>query len=420
MTTTQTPVRTGSLTMLQGSALTVGAVLGTGVISLPGLAARIAGPASLVSWLLLVVASVPLAATFGALGARFPDAGGVASYARRAFGPTAGAVVGWCFFLAVPVGAPAASMMAGHYVAAAFGGGRTTILLVSAALIAGVAGMNAFGVRLSGRVQLALAAVLAGTIVVTVAIALPHAKPSAVGPIAPHGWSAVFTAAGALVWAFAGWEAVAPLAAEYRSPHKDVPVATAVAIVVVGALYLALAVTTVLVLGPRAGDTVAPLSDLMALAVGDGARPATAFVALLLTIGAMNAYFAGAAKLGSALGRDGALPLWLAEGSRAGEVPRRSLLVVTVLAGATLSIATLAGLDFDVFMVLATGAFGLVYVLGTAAAVKLFPPGWTRTGAIIGLVTALALAASIGWAMLWAVVVSAAAVTYQLLSARRT
>src|SRR5450759_749280 len=111
-TTTQAPVRAGSLTMLQGSALTIGAVLGTGVISLPGLAARIAGPASFLSWVLLVIASVPLAATFGALGARFPDAGGVASYARRAFGPKAGAVVGWCFFLAVPVGAPAASMMA--------------------------------------------------------------------------------------------------------------------------------------------------------------------------------------------------------------------------------------------------------------------------------------------------------------------
>ncbi len=405
--------------MLQGSALTIGAVLGTGVISLPGLAARIAGPASLLSWLFLVVASVPLAATFGALGARFPDAGGVASYARRAFGPQAGAVVGWCFFLAVPVGAPAASMMAGHYVAAAFGGGRGTILAVSAGLIVGVAGMNAFGVRLSGRVQLALAAVLAATICVTVAIAAPHAEPSAIGPIAPHGWPAVMTAAGALVWAFAGWEAVAPLAAEYRSPHRDVPLATGIAIVVVGALYLALAATTILVLGPRAGETVAPLSDLMALAVGDGARPATAFVALLLTIGAMNAYFAGASKLGSALGRDGALPLWLAEGSRAGEIPRRSLLVVTVLAAATWGISALAGLDFDVWMVLATGSFAMVYVLGTASAVKLFGAGWTRTGAIIGLVTAIALTVSIGWAMLWSVVVSAAALTYLTLRGPR-
>ena len=52
-------------------------------------------------------------------------------------------------------------------------------------------------------------------------------------------------------------------------------------------------------------------------------------VAVLLTIGAMNAYFAGAAKLGAALGRDGALPVWFARGSAAGEIPRRSLVVVS-------------------------------------------------------------------------------------------
>ncbi|MGW0211706.1 hypothetical protein ACWDZ8_40305 [Streptomyces sp. NPDC003233] len=62
----------GSLTVWQGAALYVGAVLGTGVIALPALAVRAAGPASLLAWLGLVVLSVPLAATFAALGARSP------------------------------------------------------------------------------------------------------------------------------------------------------------------------------------------------------------------------------------------------------------------------------------------------------------------------------------------------------------
>jgi amino acid transporter len=53
------------------------------VISLPGLAAHEAGPASLVAWLVLVLLSIPLATTFAALGARHPDGGGVATYARR-------------------------------------------------------------------------------------------------------------------------------------------------------------------------------------------------------------------------------------------------------------------------------------------------------------------------------------------------
>src|SRR4051794_5162180 len=72
------------LTVKQGAALSVGAVLGTGVIALPGLAAQVAGPAALIAWVALIALSAPLAMTFAALGARFPDTGGVASYVGRA------------------------------------------------------------------------------------------------------------------------------------------------------------------------------------------------------------------------------------------------------------------------------------------------------------------------------------------------
>jgi amino acid efflux transporter len=95
------------LTVPQGTALSVGAVLGTGVISMPALAAGVAGPASLVAWLALIVLSAPLALTFAALGARHPDGGGVSTYVRLAFGARAAAAVGWIFYFAVPLGAPA-------------------------------------------------------------------------------------------------------------------------------------------------------------------------------------------------------------------------------------------------------------------------------------------------------------------------
>jgi amino acid efflux transporter len=69
-----------------------------------------------------------------------------------------------------------------------------------------------------------------------------------------------------------------------------------------------------------------------------------AVVALLLTAGTMNAYFAGAAKLGAALGRDGALPLWFARGSEAGGIPRRSLLSLAGLTLVTLTAVELTHL----------------------------------------------------------------------------
>ncbi|TPG19607.1 amino acid permease [Pedococcus bigeumensis] len=418
MTTTTAP-RTG-LSVPQGTALSIGAVLGTGVITLPALAAGIAGPASLVAWAALVLLSIPLASTFAAMGARFPDSGGVSTYVRRAFGPKASAAVGWCFYFAVPVGAPPASLMAGGYVSDAVGGGRTVTVTVAASLIVGVALMNAAGLRLSGRVQLGLTAVLATLMLFTIVAALPHARIVNLQPFAPHGWAAVGSAAALLVWGFAGWEAVASLAGDYRRPARDVPLATAIALGVVGTLYLALAATSLMVLGPATGSSEAPLSDLLAAGVGGEVRIVTAVVAVLLTVGAMNAYYAGGSRLGAALARDGALPAYLAKGSGAGEVPRRSLALIAVQSVLWLAATEVLHLGLTPLMLLATGCFTLVYVLGTGAAVRLLPRGtrawWT---AVVALTSVLGLLAMNGWHVGWALGVAAAAVGYQTWSARR-
>src|SRR5579875_2039296 len=183
----QTRAVQSSLSVPQGAALSVAAVLGTGVITLPALGVQVAGPASLIAWIALVALSVPLAATFAAMGARHPDSRGVSAYVDRAFGPRAAGAIGWCFYFAVPVGAPPASLMAGGYVADAIGGGHTTALVTAVALIVGVAVLNAAGLRLSGRVQLVLTALLALLISVAVVVAAPHGTAQHLTPFAPHG-----------------------------------------------------------------------------------------------------------------------------------------------------------------------------------------------------------------------------------------
>jgi amino acid efflux transporter len=414
-TSTSGPSAThGTLTVAQGAALSVGAVLGTGVITLPALAAEVAGPASLLAWAALVLLSVPLASTFAALGARHPDGGGVSTYVRRAFGDRAAGAVGWCFYFAVPVGAPPASMMAGGYVADVVGGGRTTTVVVAAALILGTGVMNLAGLRFSGRVQLGLATVLALLMTATMAVALPHGSTASLTPFAPNGWAAVGTAAAVLVWGFAGWEAVASLAGDYRDPRRDVPRATGIAVVVVGVLYLGLATTSVLVLGPATGRSRAPLSDLMAVALGEQARVVTAVVAVLLTIGAMNAYFAGSSRLGAALARDGALPRWLARGGEAGQVPRRSIALVTVGSLGSLTLAVVLDLGLTPLMLLATGCFTVVYVLGTASALRLLPRGtvgwWT---ALLAHASVVVLLVANGVHALWALGLVVLSLGYQ-------
>jgi amino acid efflux transporter len=390
------------LSVAQGTALSIGAVLGTGVISMPALAAAVAGPASLVAWLALIVLSAPLAWSFAALGARHPDGGGVSTYVRLAFGPRASAAVGWCFYFAIPLGAPPACSFAGGYVADVLGGGETTRIATFLAIVGSVFVMNWFGLRISGRVQLWLTATLAILLLVTVVAALPHAHRANLHPFAPHGWSGVGAAAAVLVWGFAGWEALSSLSAEYRHPRRDVPRATGIAVVVVGVLYLAVAVTSVLVLGPALAGSPAPLADLLATGVGGPVRAITAVVAVLLTVGAVNAYLAGGSRLGPALARDGALPKFIG-------TPRRSL--VLIVAGSLISVAL--PLSTNAALLLVTGCFTLVYVLGTAAAVRLLPPGWSRVTAGVAFVATLGLLALNGKPALFSLVVGLGAILYR-------
>ena len=396
------------LSVAQGTALSVGAVLGTGVISMPAFAADVAGPASLVAWLALILLSAPLAWTFAALGGRYPDSGGVATYVRLAFGARTAAAVGWCFYFAVPLGAPAAAAFAGGYVADVAGGGRTTVQVVFVLMVGVVFAMNWFGLRVSGRVQLVLTGTLAVLLLVTVLTAVPHARVAYLTPFTPHGWSGVGAAAAVLVWGFAGWEAVSSLSAAYRDPRRDVPRATAVAVVVVGLLYLAVATTSVLVLGPALADSPAPLADLLAVGLGGPVRIVTAIVAVLLTVGAVNAYLSGASMLGTALARDGALP------SRLAGTPRRSL---TFVALGSLGAAALP-IGLHTSMLLVTGCFTLVYVLGTAAALRLLPAGRSRVGAGVAFVSVVALLWLTGAPALLGLAVAAGAMGYQAWRAR--
>ncbi|CCH33966.1 amino acid permease [Actinosynnema sp. NPDC047251] len=386
------------LTVVQGTAMYVGAVLGTGVIAVPALAAQVAGPASLLAWLCLVMISVPLAATFAALGARFPDAGGVSTYARLAFGERAAAVVGWCFFFAVPSGVTASALFAGSYVAEAAGGGRVTQVGTAVVLLTLVASTNWSGLRASGRVQCVLSGLLLLLVFGAVLLSAPMVDLANLEPFAPNGWTAVGPAAALLVWSFAGWEAITHLAQEFGKPQRDLPRAVGYAVVIVALLYLSVAFATVAVLGSEV-NTHAPLGELLSRALGGNLKVFAAIAAVLLTAGSMNAYVAGGAKLGAALSRDGAFPRRLAVGSVRGEVPRRSLALLVGLAFTVLVVVVVSGTGLNLLVLLTTGQFIAVYVIGAAAAVRLLPrrsrARYTAVFALVGVLVLLVVSGAV-------------------------
>jgi amino acid efflux transporter len=377
-----------SLGVVRGSALYVGALIGPGLLLVPALAAQAAGAASIVAWGALLVLSAPLAITFAALGVRHPVAGGVSAYVREGLGEVAAAVTGVWFLTAVLLGAPAVSLIGGYYVADLTGSGTVVAALIGLAMFATVLTANAFGLRVSSGFQLVLSSVLIVVMAVAIGVALPSRGGDNWTPFAPHGWWAVGTAANILVWLFVGWEAVAQLAGDFRRPETELPRAMAVAFGLVTVLYIGLAVATI---GVTVGtDSRVPLADLISVGFGQIGRNATAVLAVALTMGTMNVYLAGAAKLSASLAESGALPRWLASDAYR-SVPRRPLAVIAVV-GVTLLAGLVAGIGSAEDLVRATSAlFIAVYVLAIVSAIRILD-GRVRLAAVFALAAVLALA----------------------------
>lgn len=386
----------GKIGLPSASALYIAAVLGTGILVLPGLAADVAGPASILAVAIVFVISIPLAGTFAALAARFPDAGGVATFVRLALGATAARMTGYWFFFGCGFGAPVVATLGGEYLAAVVGLPREWIGVVGAAFLLVAIGLAWIGLRVSSGVQLGLSGLLVVVVVIVVASAVPVAQPANLEPFMPHGWAGVGLAVSLFVWAFAGWEAITHWASEFKNPRRTLPLATAIAVVIVGIAYLTLQAATVLVSGAAGGSSLVPLIDLVAVTLPGFGPAIVAGIAVIVVLGVLNVYVPAFGNLAASLGRDGHLPRWFARGVEGGEVPRRGLLLTAVLCLSYTAIRFALDLDLEVFVLIHTSSMVAVYLLGMVAAVRLlerFTIGWWMAVVSVVLVGALVVLA---------------------------
>jgi amino acid efflux transporter len=395
-----------AIALPQATALYTGSVIGAGVLVLPGVAAGLAGPASLLAWLAVALLGVPIALTFAALAARFPAAGGVAAFTRRAFGPAASTVVGWFYFFAASVAQAAVAMTGGHYVSAATG---VDPYLVAALVLAAAAATNLRGIRVSGGVQLGLSAAVVTVLLVAAASAMPRVSVDAFTPLAPHGWDAVGTAAVMVFFSCFGWEAITHLSAEFRDPRRDAVRATLLAVGLVTTVYLGIAVAVV-----GTGTYGTPEQNRVAVTAllgGDQVRAVGAAAALLITAGTVNAFVAATSRLGYAL-----FPA-LGRVSVRG-VPGAAVVTVAAIAAVALALGWWRGWGAEAYVTLPSAMGLTVYVVGCLAGLRLLR-GWSRLAAAV---SALACAAIIPFAgtALWAQVgVAAAALAWHVTHRRR-
>ncbi len=360
-------------------ALYASSVLGSGVLVLPGLTAKIAGPASLLAWALLSVASYPFAYTFASLSARRPESGGIYAFVREAFGIRPGVVVGWLFAFFAITGAPAVTLIAASYIGYAFPLGRAETYLIAFGIIIATFTINYRGIVVSTRIQFAVVGSIVALLLATIASSTFFVRVQNFHPFFPAGPFAVGTAAALIFWSYLGYENTSNVAEEFENPKRDFHRSIVLSVVLISFLYLAVSFVTIGTRAYEAGGSVAPFAAILSNVLGRYAAEGTAIVAVFIIFGTVNAYTTGVSRLFYAVARDGGFPHILDHLNPKTKVPDRILLALVCSFAVVLTAYYFSRVALETALIVPSGAAILVYVLGSAAGVKILGRGDGRT-----------------------------------------
>ncbi|MCR3721202.1 MULTISPECIES: APC family permease [Prauserella salsuginis group] len=351
------------MTFARCLALYVTSIVGVGVLGLPALAYRQAGVWSLVAWLVMIVLGAAVGYFFLQLALHHASGGGVADYARAAFGDPLGRLCGYLFYFAIPFGAPAtahiAALMLGEYQSwqywTAFG-----IILVGAVIA------NAAGTTVAFRVQLVGAVVLAVALAVAVGGAITHVEPANFTTGPEHGPLSALGALLIVFFAFAGWEAVTGFAHEALTAGVNLRRVTAITVAIIAVLYTGFAVTSIGAIGPDLATTPNALGTLLSTTFGPHAVWVSRALSLLLGLLAVNAFVGSVARLGADLTRRRHLPQPLARAT-----VRTHSLQLGILGAVVTAVFAPTALGMDTTVEIASGMFAAVTIIGLLAAARL-------------------------------------------------
>ena len=244
------------LTAWDGVGVVAGSVIGSGIFLVPGAIALNLG--SLRGVLLVWVAGGALS-VFGALslaemGSMFPQAGGLYTYLREAYGNVIAFLYGWGLLTMIQTGT-IATLATGFalYLSQVLTLSQAEQKLFSAGSVLFFTAANLMSVRRAKHIQnVGMAAKLVGLIGLAVML-LTRGRFTTLstGWHAPlrASWMAYGVSLIAVLWAYEGWHVVSFTASEFRRPQRDLPRSLIVGTLVVCAIYLTLNVGYYAVLG---------------------------------------------------------------------------------------------------------------------------------------------------------------------------
>lgn len=238
----------------------VGSIIGSGWLFGAWKAAKVAGPAALVAWVIGMAAIILIALVYAELGSTFPESGGAVRFAQYSHGPLAGFIAGWANWIAIvsviPIEAEASiqymSSWPWHWVPAwihnmyngtslTFGGIALAGVLVIIYFL-----LNYWTIQLFARVNTGITIlkliIPALTGVGLIVAGFHPGNFSNVGGFAPNGWASVLTAiaTSGVVFAFNGFQSPVNFAGEAKNPSRSIPTAVVGSIVLSGIIYLLL------------------------------------------------------------------------------------------------------------------------------------------------------------------------------------
>jgi APA family basic amino acid/polyamine antiporter len=351
-----------SLDWWQLLALGVGGIVGTGIYTLVGVGANLAGPAVTLSFLVAGAVCACAALAYAEVSTTIPASGSAYTYAYVTLGEVIAWVVGWSLILeyslvvgtvAVGWSGYASGFLAGLGVnlphallAGPLEGG--VINLPAIVIVAVVAGVMMAGTRESATLNAALVVVKIAALLLFIAVALPHFDMSHYRPFMPYGFAAhaegglnrgVMAAAAIIFFAFYGFDAISTAAEEAKDPGRTLPIGIIGSMAICTTLYVLVGAAAV---GALPVDSFAHSSEPLAAilrSLGQGGMAvvigAAAVVALPTVI---LAFLFGQSRIFFVMARDKLLPQWLAH------VSPRTGAPVRITAATAVLVAILSGL----------------------------------------------------------------------------
>lgn len=373
----QGPLRR-SMGLGQLTLLSVGATLGTGIFVVLGEAVPLAGPAVVLSFVLAGVTALFSALSYAELAGLIPGAGSSYSYTYATLGEFVAWLCGWCLVLEYGVSVAAVAVGWGQYVnellelvlgvalptalSAPPGAGGVVNVPAAAIVVLSMAVLLG-GARSSARVNTVMVAVKITSLLMFCAVAFTAFRAGNFQPLFPLGAAGMSAGAATLFFSYIGFDAASTAGAEARDPQRDLPRAIILSLVVITALYCAVAVAALGAMPWRSFEgTEAALSAVL---TGAGAGPVwpalLAVGAVVATTSVVLAVLYGQTRILFAMSRDGLVPPLFARVRPRTGVPRANTVLVSLFIAVLAALVPLGSLA-DATSIGTLFAFGLVNV----------------------------------------------------------